>query len=126
MIGIAEEYAISHKITFSTDTNPNKSKTKGIIFTNKETSANPEPVILNGNPLPWVTSGKYLGKRLTNIQNGYQQDAKEKRARYIERNCELNQEFHFAHPSVKCHLNRVYNSSFYGSSIWDLTADMTK
>ena len=83
-------------------------------------------MLLNGNPLPWVKSGKYLGNKLTGIQNGYQQDVKEKRARYIERNCELNQEFPFAHPSVKCHLNRLYNSSFYGSSLWDLTGDMTK
>ena len=126
MLGSAERYANSHKISFSTNINPTKSKTKGIIFTNKETKADPEPVLLNGNPLPWVKSGKYHGKKLTGIQNGYQQDVKEKRARYIERNCELNQEFPFAHPSVKCHLNRLYNSSFYGSSLWDLTGDMTK
>ena len=126
MLGITERYANSHKISFSTNINPTKSKTKGIIFTNKETKADPEPLLLNGNPLPWVKSGKYLGNKLTGIQNGYQQDVKEKRARYIERNCELNQEFPFAHPSVKCHLNRLYNSSFYGSSLWDLTGDMTK
>ena len=30
------------------------------------------------------------------------------------------QEFYFAHPSTKFHLNMVYNSHFSGSSLWDL------
>ena len=126
MLNIAEQYAKDHKISFSTDVNPNKSKTKGIIFSDKQIEENPAPVLLNGNPLPWVSSGKYLGNRLTSIQNGYQQDGKEKRARYIERNCEINQEFSFAHPQVKCQINRIYNSSFPGSSLWDLTSDITR
>ena len=79
MLNIAEQYAKDHKISFSTDVNPNKSKTKGIIFSDKQIEENPAPVLLNGNPLPWVSSGKYLGNRLTSIQNGYQQDGKEKK-----------------------------------------------
>ena len=55
------------------------------------------------------------------LQNSYRQDIKEKRARYIERNCELNQEIPFDHPQIKCRLKRIFNSSFYGSSLWDLT-----
>ena len=27
--------------------------------------------------LPWVSSGNYLGNRICNVQDGYQQDAKE-------------------------------------------------
>ena len=126
ILDIAEKYAKDHKISFCTDINPVKSKTKGIIFTNKEDAKDPEPVFLNGNPLPWVTSGKNLGNKQTNLQNGYRQDIKEKRARYIERNCELNREIPFDHPQIKCRLNRIFNSSFYGSSPWDLTRDMTK
>jgi hypothetical protein len=91
MLDIAEEYVKEHKISFSTDVNPSKSITKGIIFSSKQQVTDPEPLILNGTPLPWVTSGKYLGNRLCNIQDGYQQDIREKRAAYIERNCELNQ-----------------------------------
>ena len=86
----------------------------------------PVPVNLNGNPLPWVTSAKYLGNKLTNNQDGYQQDAKEKRARFIGRNVELNQEFYFAHPAVKCRINQIYNSSFSGSMLWNLKGDNTK
>ena len=46
-----------------------------------------------------------------------------KRAKYIERNCELMQEFWFAHPQLKCKLNKIYNSSFPGSVLWDFTSD---
>ena len=42
---------------------------------------------------------------------------------YIERNCELIQEFHHAHPEVKCRLNRIYNSSFPGSVLWDFNSE---
>jgi hypothetical protein len=102
--------------------NPEKSKTKGIVFSNKELKWSPAPVILNGNILPWVKSGKYLGSKLTNIVDGFSQDIKIKRAQYIERNCELLQEFGFAHPDVKSKINRIYNTSFPGSILWDLTS----
>ena len=72
--------------------------------------------------MPWVKSGKYLGCKITNIQDGYAQDVRIKRAQYIEKNCELLQEFGFAHPMVKCNLNRIYNSSFSGSILWNLTS----
>ena len=50
MLDIAEEYAKDHKISFSTDVNPSKSKTKGIIFSSKQEVNDPEPLILNGTP----------------------------------------------------------------------------
>ena len=34
----------------------------------------PAPVILNGNSLPWVQSGKYLGNKMTGHHDGYQKD----------------------------------------------------
>ena len=33
-----------------------------------------------------------------------------------------NQEFYPAHPDVKCKINRIFNSSFPGSVLWDLTS----
>ena len=33
------------------------------------------------------------------------------------------QEFPFAHPDVKCKLNRIYNSSFPGSVLYNLSSD---
>ena len=54
-----------------------------------------------GNPLPWVNNLKHLGTRITNQLDGCQLDMKQKIARYIDRNCSLNQEFYFAHPMTK-------------------------
>ena len=125
MVDIAATYAKDHNIKFSTDPLPKKSKTKGIIFSQKPLNYEPAPIILSGNPLPWVEEAKYLGGQLTNIPDGYQQDVRVKRACFIERNCDLNQEFPMAHPEVKCKMNRIYNSSFPGSVLWDLTAPYT-
>ena len=115
MLDIASKYAREHKISFSTDIRPEKSKTKGIVFSDRKIRYDPEPLRLNGNPLPWVEKAKYLGNKLTGLMNGFSDDIREKRARFIERNCELNQEFSCAHPEVKSRINRIYNSSFPGS-----------
>jgi hypothetical protein len=76
--------------------------------------------------LPWVEKAKYLGNKMTGVLDGYATDVREKRAQFIERNCDLNQEFSSAHPEVKNRINRIYNSSFPGSVLWDLTAHNTK
>ena len=47
MVTIAEKYAREHKIAFSTDINPTKSKTKGIIFSNKKLENLSAPINLN-------------------------------------------------------------------------------
>ena len=44
----------------------------------------------------------------------------EKRAQYIAKSNELNQEFHYSHPKTKVWINNVYNSSFYGAPLWDM------
>ena len=125
MVDIAAKYAKEHKIQFSTDPKPEKSKTKGMVFSRKPLDFKPAPIFLSGNALPWVEEAKYLGGKLTGIVDGFQQDVRIKRARFIERNCELNQEFYLAHPEIKCKLNHIYNSSFPGSILWDLTAKNT-
>ena len=125
MVNICENYARSHKIQFSTDPEADKSKTKGIVFSKKDLSFEPAPIYLCGNPLPWVKKAKYLGNILVDTPDGYQMDVKCKRARFIERNCELNQEFPQAHPELKCKINRIYNSSFPGSVLWDLSGENT-
>ena len=122
MLSIAEKYANDHKIAFSTHPSPEKSKTKGIVFSKKELSWSPAPLMLNNNPLPWVKKAKYLGNLVSNLVDGLSQDVRVKRARFIERNCEILQEFPSAHPEVKSKINRIYNSSFPGSVLWDLSS----
>ena len=84
MLDIAQKYASDHKISFSTNPLPEKSKTKGIVFSNRELKWQPAALQLCGNPLPWVKSAKYLGNKVTGIMDGLSQDIKIKRARYIE------------------------------------------
>ena len=126
MVSISEKYAAAHKIQFSTHPEARKSKTKGIIFSKKSLSFDPAPIKLCGNPLPWVESAKYLGCTMTNVLDGYQQDASSKRAQLIDCNCQLIQEFPFAHPQVKSRINHIYNSSFTGSVLWDINGEDTK
>ena len=47
-------------------------------------------------------------------------DMKIKNARYVSRNIEINQEFSFAAEETKLKVNDVYNTSWYGSVLWDL------
>ena len=57
---------------------------------------------------------------LTCIPDGFGRDARQNHARYIERNIEIIQEFPTAHPAVKCRINRIFNSSFPGSILYDM------
>ena len=126
MVDIASKYAAEHRISFSTNSDPIKSKTKGIIFSERKLKFSPVPIMLNGDPLPWVEKAKYLGSKMTSILDGYSADVREKRAQFIGRNCDLNQEFSSAHPEVKTKINQIYNSSFPGSVLWDLSSPGTQ
>ena len=80
----------------------------------------PRRIKLNGKNLPWVESSKHLGIKVGNMSNGLAQDLMEKRAQYVNKVNELNQEFHYANPSTKIKINNIFNTSFYGSQLWDL------
>ena len=71
-------------------------------------------------PLPWVDKLVHLGNTVGNKLDGGQLDMKQKAARYIDKNCNINQEFHFAHPICKFQLNSIYNCHFSGCQTWDL------
>ena len=125
MLRICESYAASHGLKFSTDPNPKKSKTKCLLFLQKE--RNVKPVVLCGNDLPWVSSCKHLGNIIVNTATAVggdirSQDVMVKRAAYIDRNNDLLQEFHFAHPRTVAEVNVVTNSHFYGSVLWKLSS----
>ena len=45
-----------------------------------------------------------------------------KKARYVSKNIELNQEFYFASPETKMTINQIYNSSWFGSVMYDLSS----
>ena len=73
------------------------------------------------NPLPWVDMLKHLGNMIPNKIDCCQlDDIQQKKARYIDKNNSILQEFSFAHPICKMKLNTVYNCHFSGSIIWDI------
>ena len=118
MIATCENYASLHNLSFSTDVNPNRCKTKCVAF------LKPDRVLrnikLNGRNLPWVTSTKHLGSMIHNNDNWMVRDLMEKRAAYINKNNELMQEFGFAHSGTMIKINNIFNTAIYGSVLWDL------
>ena len=124
MMSTCEKFATDHNLQFSTNPIPKKSKTKCLAYLKKERPL--KPIKLNGNNLPWISSPdnvSHLGNTIDNSCNLVACDIMEKRARFIQRNNEINQEFHFVNPSTKFHLNKIYNMSFSGSPLWDLFSD---
>jgi hypothetical protein len=118
MLNTCEEYAAAHNLRFSMDPDPIKCKTKCLAFTSKKTEL--PKMMLCGNPLPWVDHCKHLGNFIQNKYDGMKQDLLIKRAQYIDKNNEMEQEFYFCHPQTKFKVNKIYNSHFTGSLIWNL------
>ena len=116
MLKTCEEYASVHNLKFSTDTNPEKCKTKLMAFLKKPRIL--PSLELCGNPLPWVDKIKHLGNTISNVMDGNQMDCKVKTAKYIDKNNTLCQEFFFAHPQSKVAINNIYNSHFTGCQLW--------
>ena len=83
-------------------------------------------MMLCGNPLPWVDKLVHLGCIVSNNIDGGQVDMKQKVARYIDKNCSINQEFSFAHPTSKILLNQIYNCHFSGCQVWNLFSSGAK
>ena len=67
MLKVCEKYAEDHNLKFSTDVNPNKSKTKCMAYLHKEHEL--RNLTLCGNKLPWVKNGKHLGMRIDAIKD---------------------------------------------------------
>ena len=114
MLKVCEKYAEDHNLKFSTDVNPTKSKTKCMAYLHKEREL--RNLTLCRNKLPWVKNGKHLGMRIDAIKdNILTRDIIEKRARYINSNNELVQEFAYTSSDTKAFINRVFNSHAYGA-----------
>ena len=120
MLSICEKYAGDHGLKFSTDPDPKKSKTRCLAFL--QTAREVKPVVLCGNQLPWVNSCKHLGNTIVTAKDIRNQDVKNKRAAFIDKNNDIIQELYFAHPRTTAEINRIQNSHFYGSVLWNLSS----
>ena len=127
MVKICETFANVKHLKFSTNVDPQKSKTKCLIFSPKvKDRTNVAPIILNSDPLPWVTEVKHLGNILQ-CDNSMKRDTAVKRGKFIGKVNSLLQEFHYTDPAVVIKLLKVYCTSFYGSSLWDIySADVDR
>ena len=118
MLKVIENYCGSHNLKFSTDPNPRKCKTKCIAFLQRQRHL--PAVVLCGDRLPWVEKSVHLGNHFENQYDGMKNDIVCKRTQFIQKCCELQQEFSFAHPLTKILVNNIYNCHFTGSPLWDL------
>ena len=118
LVDICQEFVSGKNLKFGTDPDPEKSKTKCIVFSkNKKDRMNVPSVMLNGDALPWVSHVKHLGNVLQS-DNSMSMDVLQKRGKYIGKVNSLLQEFHFAKPVVLTKLINIYATSFYGSGTW--------
>ena len=117
------DFTSKHNLKFSTNPDPDKSKTKSMIFSkNWRQRINIPPILLNGIPLPWVDKMKHLGNILQ-CENDMVLDVGLKRAKFIGKVHSLNQELHFCNSDVLIKLYNIYCCSFYGSNLFDLFSD---
>ena len=117
MIDICQKFAKNNNLKFSTNCNPEKSKTKCIHFSRKKIEL--AKISLNGDYLPWVESAKHVGNILER-DNSFSKDIRTKRGSFIGRIHSILQEVHFASPLVKMKMINIYTTSFYGSPLWNL------
>ena len=127
MVNLCETYAKVMKLKFSTNVDPVKSKTKCLAFSKvKNLKERLAPIILNGNPLPWVDRVKHLGNILES-DNSMRADCLAKRGKFIGKVNSLLQEFSFVESSVMVRILAIYVTAFYGSTLWNLySSEVTK
>ena len=119
MVDICDKFAKERNLKFSTSVDPIKSKTKCIVFSKKvRDRQNVAPVLLNGDPLPWVEEVKHLGNVLES-DSSMARDIAIKRAKFKWKLNSLSQEFHYVSPQVFMKILNIYAVSFHGSGLWD-------
>ena len=120
MVNMCERFKKMKNLKYSTNADPSKSKTKCIVFSKKrKEQLGVAPVMLNGDPLPWVRQVKHLGNVLQ-CDNSMKIDCTLKRGKFIGKMNSLLQEFNYVDPSVKIKIFNIFATSFYGSGLWDL------
>ena len=121
-----EKFASQNNLTFSTNIDPKKSKTKCMIFNKSPAKRVGVPeIILNNKPLPWVPQLNHLG-HIFECENNLSNDTSSINCKFIGKVNTIKQGFHFANPDVKVTLYDKYAASFYGSNLWNLFCHETE
>ena len=120
LVNLCQEFVSSRNLKFGTNSDPEKSKTKCIVFAKKvKPNFKPLNILLNGDRLPWVTQVKHLGHTLQS-DNSMKVDIAQKRGSYIGKINSLLQEFHSLKPKIFLKLVNTYALSLYGSNLWNI------
>ena len=120
MLEEINSFAKEVNITFSSDEDPNKSKSKCIFVIGKKLNTpKPAPLMLGDHQLPFVSKAEHLGNILSD-SGDMELDASSKRAKFIQSAVETRELFKWAPPEEIIWATKVYCSSFYGSELWDL------
>jgi hypothetical protein len=123
MLKVTERFAQKHNIVFSTNDDPNKSKSKCILFSGKTVqNSYPAPLMLSGKSLPWVKSAVHLGHELRQ-ECSMEHDTWTARAKFIDKSVSVRDMFSFARPAEVLSAMVTYCCDFYGSNLWDLYGD---
>ena len=119
MINLCQKFAERINLKFGTNANPDKSKTKCIAFSRKQSRVVLDELKLGEHSLPWVSQIKHLGHTLQ-TDNSMTIDMNHKRGIFIGKVNSLMQEFHYAAPHVLLRLVHSYACNLYGSNTWDI------
>ena len=123
MLDTCQRFAEKFNLRFSTDPNPEKSKTKCIFVCGRSKNLQkPAPLLLDGKVLPWVESAAHLGN-VIHESGTMDKDAKIKRASFIRESTELRETFGFASPTEILRSVKLYAGSHYGSMLWQFESE---
>ena len=124
MLDTCQRFASRFNLKFSTDPDPEKSKTKSIFVCGRAVSKQkPVNLTLDGEQLPWVESAAHLG-HILHQSGSMEKDIRSKRASFIDESVQVRESFEFASPVEVLQAVKLYVGSHYGSMLWDLDSDM--
>ena len=120
MLDVATNFMHSVGLEFSTDPNPNKSKSKAIFVTGRRSALQkPVNLILCGQPLPWVQHATHLGHKF-HESGTMEMDIRQKKAAFIGKSTEVREAFAFAAPPDVLAAVKLYAADMYGAMLWPL------
>ena len=79
----------------------------------------PDPVMLNGEALPWFDSADHLG-HIIDQSITMEKDCRRTRAKYVSKSLEIRNTLGLVDPELIMKALQVYCSDAYGCMLWDL------
>ena len=124
MVTICQEFGMEHNLAFSTDPVPAKSKTKCVLFRGSKRVDYPAPIMLNGEPLPWVPECEHLGHKLHESMT-WDSDITRATSTFKRKAADVREKLFFSHPIQKVQGIQVWACSSYGAMLWDMQSEAT-